>query len=212
MSQAARRIETAGGGVKVSEHTPHLLTRDELTADVLLALIQQNRDRAFETLVRLYREEIFDLCARISGSRTEAEDLAQESFIRAYEHLNRYRGDAAPRTWLYRIAINRSISFTRRLKRWRMVRSGDDEADFPELGELASNSEEQHIEDRDLALHARNALQTLPDRQKTAVILRVLKEMSYEQVAESMGISLGGAKANVHQGIQKLRKAMSEIT
>ncbi|MCB2200403.1 RNA polymerase sigma factor [bacterium] len=182
---------------------------DPFTARDLLALVEVDREQALNDLVQRYRQEIFDLCARVSGSRSEAEDLAQETFIRAYENLGGYRGDAAPRSWLYRIAINRSITFTRRLKRWRMKRGGEDEL-FPELPELASESAERVTENRDLAKRAHRVLQDVSDRQRTAVILRVVRDLPYEEVAQIMGISVGAAKANVHHGLKKVREALGE--
>ena len=181
----------------------------QLSAEELLSMIAANRDHALEVLIHLYRNEIFDLCARVSGSRTEAEDLAQETFIRAYENLGGYRGDAAPRSWLYRIAINRSITFTRRLKRWRMKRGNDDEL-FPEIPELATESPEREAENRDLAQRAHRELQQVSPRQRTAVILRVVRDLPYEEVADMMNISVGAAKANVHHGLRKLREALGE--
>ncbi|MBZ0264026.1 RNA polymerase sigma factor [bacterium] len=177
--------------------------------DTWKELLKADREAAFEQLVKLYRQEIFDLCVRISGSRTEAEDLAQETFIRAYENLASFRLEAHPRTWLYRIAMNRSITFTRKMKRWRMQRGGDDEL-FPELPELSTPSSDQELEWKDLAEHAHHALQKLPQRQKNAVVLVVIKGMKYKEAAEVMGISVGGAKANVHQGIKKLREMLGE--
>lgn len=172
-----------------------------------LRLLNQDIESAFEKLIALYRQEIFDLCVRISGSRTEAEDLAQETFVKAYEKIDSFRGDSAPRTWLYRIAINNSISFKRKLKRWRMHRGNENEL-FPELPELSVISDENMVVNKDLAVHAHKALETLPNRQKMAVILRIIKEMPYEEVANVMGLSVGGAKANVHQGIKKLREML----
>ncbi len=191
--------------------------RDLQAADVLteesdegwFELLLENRERAFELLVERYRDEIYDLCVRVSGSRSEAEDLTQETFIKAYQNLGSFRRDAKMRTWLYRIAINRSISFTRRLKRWRMKRGEEGEI-FPDIPELASDSAEQETEWKDLAEKAHGALKDLSPRQRTAVVLRVIREMSYEEVAESMEISIGGAKANVFQGLKKLRTFLEE--
>ncbi len=175
----------------------------------LQEMLRTDQRAAFEELVRLYRPEIFDLCARISGTRSEAEDLTQETFVRAWEKIDGFRGDAGIRTWLYRIAINLSISFTRRLKRRRMLRGGP-ESLFPDLPELADPSPEVLVQDRDLAQRAHRLLQELPARQRTAVVLRVIRELPYAKIAETMGISVGGAKANVHQGIKKLRRLLEE--
>ena len=184
----------------------------ELTGEQLVALAENNRDAALEVLVRDYRSEIHDLCARISGSQTEADDLAQETFIQAYEHLGSFRGDSSPKTWLYRIAFNRSVSFKRRLKRWRMNRIDDDNDIFETDEALGVDSAEETVERRDLAALAHRELKKLPTRQRTAVVLRMVNEMPYAEIAEVMGISVGGAKANVHQGIQKLREAIGEFS
>lgn len=174
-----------------------------------LRQIANDRDRAFGRLMTMYQQEIYDLCVRISGSRSEAEDLTQETFVRAYEHLEDYRGEASPRSWLYRIAMNCSITFTRRLKRWRMRRGNGDEL-FPELPELTTPSPERAVTNRDEAERAHKLLAELPTRQRAAVVLRTIKELSYEDVAQIMGISVGGAKANVHQGLKRLRILLEE--
>lgn len=171
--------------------------------------LRRDPESAFEELVRLYRGEVFDLCVRVSGNRGEAEDLTQEVFLRAYEHLDRFRGDAHPRTWLYRIAINQSISLTRRLKRWRMRRGERDES-FPEFPELAVPSGEGALERREEVARAHRALAALSPRQRAAVVLRVIKELPYAEVAKAMGITVGGAKANVHQGLKNLRSLLEE--
>jgi RNA polymerase sigma-70 factor, ECF subfamily len=205
----ANMIES--GKHSVAKATPLPVKSNGLNSKTFLDLIAKDRHAAFELLVETYRTEIFDLCFRIGGNRTEAEDLTQETFISVYEKLDGYRGDAAPRSWLYRIAINKSITFTRRLKRWRMQRGKDDEI-FPELPELNVSSDEKLILEKDLAIHAHKALQDLSARQRTAVILRVIQEMPYEQVATAMNISVGGAKANVHNGIKKLRETLRRLS
>lgn len=90
-----------------------------------------------------------------------------------------------------------------------MQRGGEDEL-FPELPELATDSAERATIDRDLAAYAHRALQTLPIRQRTAVILRAVRDLPYEEVARMMGITVGAAKANVHHGLKKLRVALEE--
>ncbi|MBS1261847.1 MAG: ECF RNA polymerase sigma factor SigW [Calditrichaeota bacterium] len=181
-----------------------------MTGEQLVDLVARDRDGALEWLVDEYRREIHDLCARISGSTFEADDLAQETFIRAYEHLGTFRGGSSPKTWLYRIAFNRCITFKRRLRRWRMSRIEDEEDIFETRAELGVPSGEEDVERRDLAARAHVELQKLPVRQRTAVILRALKGLPYAEIADVMGTSVGGAKANVHQGIRKLREAMGD--
>ena len=182
----------------------------ELTGEELVELARLNRDQALEVLVRNYRREIYDLCVRISGNATEAEDLAQETFIKAYENLGKFRGEASPKTWLYRIAFNQCVSFKRKMKRWRMTRVDDENDIFETEIALSVESSELALERKDLAEQAFGELKNLPVRQRTAVILRMVKELSYAEIARIMGISVGGAKANVHQGIRKLREALDD--
>jgi RNA polymerase sigma-70 factor, ECF subfamily len=182
----------------------------ELTGEQLVELAKLNRDQALEMLVRDYRREIYDLCVRISGSTTEAEDLAQETFIKAYENLSKFRGEASPKTWLYRIAFNQSVSFKRKIKRWKMTRAEDGNDVFETELALSVESSERALERKDLAEHAFEELKNLPVRQRTAVVLRMVKELPYAEIAKVMGISVGGAKANVHQGIRKLRIALDD--
>ncbi len=177
--------------------------------DYWTGLLKTDRNKAFEELVKFYRRDIYDLCVRISGNTEEAEDLTQETFIRAYEHMSGFRSLSHPRTWLYRIAINQSISFKRRLKRWRMKRA-DDDGEFPGFSQMSVPSSEQTTEWKILAERAHVLLKELPERQRTAVILRVIRELPYDEVSEIMNISTGGAKANVHQGLKKLRTMLED--
>jgi len=172
-------------------------------------LLENDQEAAFIQLIQNHQDEIFDLCVRICGNRSEAEDLTQETFIKAYENLPNFRLEANPRTWLYRIAINTSISLLRRWKRWRMQRGGEDDL-FPEMDELSIPSNEDRLIQQDLASHAHQALKRLPLRQRTAVTLVVIKELSYSEAAAAMGISIGGVKASVHFGIRKLRQILQE--
>lgn len=183
--------------------------QDALSGEEFVALVKRDRERAFEELVRKYRGEIYDLCARIGGSRTEADDLTQDTFLKAYENLASFRGDASPRTWLYRIAHNRSVTFTRRLKRWRMTRGPEGE-DLPELPELTTDPDDRGVETRDLARRAQRAVAQLPPKQRTAVVLRTTREMPYAEIAEVMGTSLSTAKTNVHHGLKKVRAWLEE--
>ncbi|MBD3165779.1 sigma-70 family RNA polymerase sigma factor [bacterium] len=205
-SDDSRQAETSALSSDMTEATPEMRLED---GTLFREWLRDDPEQAYAAMVERYYGEIFELTVRIGGSRSEAEDLTQETFIKAYDHLMGFRGQSSPKTWLYRIAINRSIGFTRRMKRWVMKR-GEEGADFPDFEVVEAASQDLITEQKDLASKAHRLIQELPPRQRAALVLRVIEEMPFKQVADSMGITEGAAKANVHQALKKLRRMLED--
>jgi len=157
-------------------------------------------EHAFMELVRIHKDTIFRLALRILNDRDEAEDAAQEAFIKAYQSIGSFRSEALFRTWLYRITINvvRNIRKARR----KMVPLEDVIAhkDDP-LVLIQSREEQKELE---------GVIAQLPFRQKTAVVLRIQQGLSFKDVAVSMGCTTGGARSHYFQGIQNLRRYLKK--
>jgi len=169
----------------------------------LVKEFQAGSERAFNDLVLRYRKEIYYLALGIVGGHDDAEDLAQEAFVRAYHALPKFRAESGFYTWLYRITINLCLNHlrTRRLRsyigleRIEPVMPGPDEADAPvELAELSAK--------------ARTAIQALPPKQRTVFILRHFQGLPHAEIAKIMDRDEGTIKANYFQAVRKLRRAL----
>lgn len=158
-------------------------------------------ERAFERLVRDHQDRIFALSLALTGNRHDAEEVAQDTFLRAYRALCTYPDERArelkQRPWLNRIAINVVRNRVRR-QRPRLVELNGSEPDH------TSGPEEDAVRRAEIdALAARVA--SLPPRYREAVVLRHVQELSYAEAAEALGQPVGTVKANVHRGLKMLR-------
>ena len=161
----------------------------------------EGTDRVFERLVRDHQDRIYALGFALTGNRHDAEDVAQDTFIRAYKALATYSPerirDLKQKAWLHRIAVNVVRNRVRGV-RPRMVELNGSEPD------LATGPEEDVLRKTEIdELAARVAC--LPARYREAVVLRHVQDLSYAEVAETLGQPVGTVKANVHRGLKILR-------
>ena len=161
----------------------------------------EGTDRVFERLVRDHQDRIFALGLALTGNRHDAEDVAQDTFIRAYKALATYSPervrDLKQKAWLHRIAVNVVRNRVRGL-RPRLVELNGSEPD------VATGPEEDVLMKAEIdELAARVAC--LPAKYREAVVLRHVQDLSYAEVAETLGQPVGTVKANVHRGLKILR-------
>ncbi len=180
--------------------------------DRWIEAFRRGEKEAFDHLVLKYQDRIFNMCCRMMGNREEADDAAQEVFIRAYRGLPSFRGDAAFSTWLYRIAVNtcknKLTSLAHRMKRV-MVRfkSGDEEGGVRDIANgkgtpstVLEGSEKRKILEKEI-----NAL---PPDQKAVVVMRDIEGLSYEEIAKVSGDNLGTVKSKLARARQRLRERL----
>lgn len=162
---------------------------------------------AFEELVRAQTPQLYRLLVRMLGSRTAAEDVAQESFVRAWRSLAGFRGEARFSTWLYRIAINEANRFLVRESRRELLSFDDVMRDVPDLGaqtpELAEAGE--------LRLQLEALLAELPGHYRAAVVLRDVEGLSNEEAADLLGLDIRNFKSRLHRGRMALRRRLEEL-
>jgi RNA polymerase sigma-70 factor (ECF subfamily) len=172
----------------------------ELDDKQLLDLYRAGQvDRMFNEMVRRYHSRIYWAARRMVKSHEDADDIAQEVFVRAYSAIANFRGDSGIYTWLYRIAINLSINHLRKQK----VRKLMDITDYiPFLGKDAEQDKGM-IHDENVSL-IEKAIETLPEKQRAVFIMRYYDEMPYEQISAILGTSVGGLKANFHHAVKKV--------
>jgi RNA polymerase sigma-70 factor, ECF subfamily len=174
-------------------------------------------DRAFEALVTAYQPRIYRFALRYCGTREDGEEIAQDTFVRAYRALQGYgpdqRATLALQPWLYTIALN--IARNRfRGKRLRSVSLDAPDGMNGAMAIHASNLDAQpapFAERREAGSALAAAIADLPPRYRTAVILRHIEGLSYAEVAGALGQPVGTAKANVHRGIRILRESLEAL-
>ena len=167
------------------------------------ALVERFRGgdgRAFDELVRRYRRAIFHLALRYVKASADAEDVAQRAFVRAFEKIERFRGDAAFRTWLYRITVNLALNHLRDHARVSPT----------EIREEALAVEATEPRDDGEARRLRGAIERLPPKQRLVMELRIFEELSFREVAEVAECSEDSAKANYQHGLKRLRELMKD--
>jgi RNA polymerase sigma-70 factor (ECF subfamily) len=183
----------------------------------LLERVQGGDRSAFETLVVRYQSSIYGLLCRLIEDPEEARDLAQETFLKAYQHVGEFRGEANLKTWLYRIAINQASNHHRwwiRRRRNRIV-SMDEGADG-DVGPWAERIvDEQPDPEQALMAHERvqqvaRALTKVKEPYRTAVVLRDIEEMAYEEIAEVWRVSIGTVKSRIARGRELLRQELMQ--
>jgi RNA polymerase sigma-70 factor (ECF subfamily) len=182
--------------------------REAATANALVAAAKSGDTRAFEALVRRYRRRIFALALHITGSSSEADDIAQEVFLKAYRALAGFEGRSQFFTWVYRMTVNRSLNARR-----DRARRGEDTLDDPRL-ELAVAVDARHSPGRATELrqtYARllRALDQLPGDMRTTVILVSLQGLSHGEAAIVQSVKEGTIAWRMHEARRRLHEAMA---
>src|SRR5512140_1157405 len=182
--------------------------REAATATALVAAAKAGDQRAFEALVTRYRKRIFALALHITGSASEADDIAQDVFLKAYRALAEFEGKSQFFTWVYRMTVNRSLNVRR-----DRARRGEDVLDDPRL-ELAVAVDSRSNPAREAELrqtYARllRALDSLPIDMRTTVILVSLQGMSHGEAAVIQKVSDGTIAWRMHEARRRLHDAMA---
>jgi RNA polymerase sigma-70 factor, ECF subfamily len=168
--------------------------------------------KAFELLVIKYQRRIQRLIGRMVRDVDLVEDIAQETFIRAYRALGQFRGDAQFYTWLYRIAVNTAKKALMELKRDPTIsensfKSGDDDETSPLENELTtSETPEALLASKEIAGMVNAAMLALPEELRQAITLREIEGLSYEEISEMMGCPIGTVRSRIFRA----REAISE--
>ena len=171
---------------------------------------------AYERLVGEHSGDVYALLFRLTSDAEEARDLTQETFLRAFQSIDRFRGDASLKTWIYRIAINQARN---RWRWWRRRRrdatvsldATDEHRDQPLAATLRnenSPSPEQQTLARERESQLREALCGLRRSYREAVILRDVEGFSYEEIAQTLQISIGTVKSRISRGRLELRRQL----
>ena len=167
----------------------------------IIALLQEpTRQReAFECIVKEYSEQLYWQIRRLVFSHDDANDILQNTFIKAWINIDYFRGDAKMSTWLYRIALNECLTFLNKQRAANQL--AIDEADKELLNKLESDT---YFDGDDTQKIFLQAIHTLPEKQQIVFNLKYFKEMKYEEISEIVGTSIGALKASYHHAVKKI--------
>lgn len=191
------------------KNKPHLTDED------LIAAVGQKDYRAFEEIVRRYKNRLINFIFQIIGDREASEDLTQEAFVRVYRHAHRFREGATFSTWVYTIASNLAKNELRNRARrpyfsWGQGNKRDDDDDFDPLMLMGDESQrpDKVNEDQELREVLLKAVASLNQKYKTIFTLRDLQGLSYDEIAEILQIPMGTVKSRVNRARLALKEAM----
>ncbi len=173
----------------------------------VLALLQDEstQSRGFEMIVAQYSEQLYWQIRRMVLSHDDANDVLQNTFIKAWTNIDYFRAEAKLSTWLYRIALNECLTF---LNKQRAVSTVS--LDDPEAGALQKLESDPYFSGDKVQIALQKALLTLPEKQRMVFNLKYFQEMKYEEMSEIFGTSVGALKASYHHAVKKIEKFLEE--
>jgi RNA polymerase sigma-70 factor (ECF subfamily) len=157
---------------------------------------------AFDALVERHRRNVYHVCYRFVGNHEDASDLTQEVFLRAFRALRRFKGQSSVGTWLYRIAVNVSLN------RVSAKTPPTEPIDARQHVDTRSATPTDEVLRHERAARVRAAIAKLPRKQRASVILRMYHDLSHQEIAETLGSTVGAVKANVFHGLRNLKKLL----
>jgi len=184
----------------------------------LLSRLRARELSAFEELVSTFERPVYSLCLRLLGDAEEARDAAQETFLKVYRGVGGFRGDAGLKTWIYRIAINQAMNQQRWWRRRHRdetisldISRGQTETTIGSLLPSNSRSPEELAISGERERAIMRALADLKQEFRIALVLREIEELSYEEIAETLSISIGTVKSRIARGREELRRRVKEL-
>ena len=186
---------------------------DATEAAAVLARARQGDSDAFRALVETHSRQVFRLAFRMTGNEQDAEDVVQESFLRAYRQLGRFESRANFGTWLYRIVSNCSVDLMRsRQARHDQVRGDSlDQEGAVELPEADAPNPERQAQSAEIDRRVQDALRDLSPLERAAFTLRHYEGRSIEEISETLGLGTSAAKHSVFRAVKKLRIALAPL-
>lgn len=169
---------------------------------------------AFGEIVELYKDKVFQLCFRMVGNSHEAEDLAQEAFVRAYTHINSFNQNLKFSTWLYRIATNLCIDRLRKKKPDFFL-----DAEIPGNEGLTMYSQipsknvlpEDQVVSLEIQQQIQDEISKLPEKYRSVIVLKYIEELSLNEISTILELPLGTVKTRIHRGREALRHQLRYV-
>ena len=169
----------------------------------LVSEVKRGSQAAFSELVKRHQKGLFRLVWRVTRDQSLAEDVVQEAFVKAYQKINLFEERSSFKSWLYRIGINTAHNTLRSRK--------NDQVSIDDISISGQAESEKVLVYRDLQELVAKEMGNLPERQKTALQLRIFEDMSFQEIAEIMECPYDTAKANYRHGLMKMKAALENL-
>jgi RNA polymerase sigma-70 factor (ECF subfamily) len=202
MPRDSRNFAVGRGVLTVNDESPVHTPNEELTAPT-----------DFATFMRSYQDMVYSTAVRLIGNETQAEDISQDVFLKAYEHFDNLRASPSAGGWLKTVATNLSINHIQRYKkRWRFfsdIVQTDDEGGEKDVEFAAPETFFTKVDSSERREWVERALEKLPDHQRIPLVLYHFEEMPYDEIARKTGVSLSKVKTDILRGREALAKILA---
>jgi len=199
----------------LDSQSPRPQTYADLRDEELIALVQQGQKRAYDELVRRFKGRLFSFILRMVGDPVEAEELAQDTLIRAYIHADKYREIARFSTWLFTIATNLVRNQVRKKKRRPYMLSLDpapeDDGQMPVDPADPHADPTQDLEGEELGRLIAEATRQIPEKYRIPFLLREIEELSYEEIQQVTGLKLGTVRSRINRARNRFRSNIKPL-
>ncbi|HPF50382.1 MAG TPA: sigma-70 family RNA polymerase sigma factor [Draconibacterium sp.] len=175
--------------------------------------LKQGNEAAFRKLVENYQKLVVNTCYGMVHNREDAEDIAQDVFVEVYRNVEHFRADARLSTWLYRIAVNRSLNHIRDNKKHKWFQSFENEVEaknrqLMQVESSKSDQPEYEMENKQRAIILHEAINSLTENQKVAFTLNKYEELSYQEISEVMDMSVSSVESLLFRAKKNLQKKL----
>ena len=190
-----------------------LIDYKKLSDELLILEFQRDKVEAFNELVLRYKDKLVNFLFRYTGSRDEAEDLAQDTFVKLYRSKHLYKEIAKFSTWFYTIALNTARTDSKKKSRYNAISISDFDPDNEKDFDLTANvltpeeTANASIENE----YIQKAINALDESFKEVIVMRDIQDMDYEEIAKILNLPLGTVKSRINRGREKLKITLSEI-
>jgi len=162
-------------------------------------------EKAFSELVQLYKERLYWHIRNIVKNHEDANDVLQNTFIKVFRYIKKFKGDSKLYSWMYRIATNESLTFLK--KKARKLQISDQELQDHLIDNLESDV---YFEGEKIQLQLQKALNTLPEKQREVFNMRYFQDLKYKEIAEILEVSEGACKSNYHHASKKIEEYLKQ--
>ena len=170
----------------------------------LISLLRNDKTftEGFQLLLREYQERIYWAIRKIVIDHEDANDVTQDVFIKVYSSIRKFRGDAQLYTWVYRIAVNESLTFIKRKKRFIT----EDDCFLQETLKASA-----YVDGNEIQMKLQSAILKLPDKQRLVFNMKYFDDLKYEEISKITDTSVGALKASYHHAVKKIEEYVNEV-